>query len=284
MDWLTEQSFLPILCALFFGLLVGSFLNVVIYRVPIILERRLRKEARSVLELPEEKEVFNLAYPPSHCPKCGKPIKPWSNIPLISYILQKGKCTQCREPISLRYPLTELVTGVALALSVAHFGWGWQAVAAMIFSVFVIAMAFIDAQTHYLPDSLTLPLLWLGILFNLNDLFVPLPQAVLGAVVGYMSLWLIMHAYKLLTGKVGMGHGDFKLLGALGAWLGISVLPIIVLLSSLVGIVAGISMRVGKQSMPFGPYLALSGWLVLMFQSPVMQFIDWWMTKSGFVP
>lgn len=284
------MDFSPVLAAgfLLFGLLFGSFLNVVIYRLPLMMERSWKQEARNVLaiETPEaEAESFGLAYPPSHCPSCQTPIKPWSNIPLLSFLLQKGRCAHCRAPISWRYPLVELLTGLAFLAIYWHFGWSLAAAGALIFTTLIIAMIFIDAQTQLLPDILTLPLLWVGLLLNTQNLFTTLPDAVWGAAIGYLSLWLIFQTFKLLTGKEGMGFGDFKLLAALGAWFGVAALPVIVLLSSVVGLLFALAMRVGKgQPMPFGPYLALSGWLVLMFQQPIMQLVTWWMTRSGFVP
>ncbi len=284
------MDFSPVLAAGFFlfGLLFGSFLNVVIYRLPLMMEQSWKQEARNVLviETPEaEAESFSLAYPPSHCPSCQTPIKPWSNIPLVSFLLQKGRCAHCRAPISWRYPLVELLTGLAFLTIYWHFGWSLAAAGALIFTTLIIAMIFIDAQTQLLPDILTLPLLWVGLLLNTQNLFTTLPDAVWGAAIGYLSLWLIFQTFKLLTGKEGMGFGDFKLLAALGAWFGVAALPVIVLLSSVVGLLFALAMRVGKgQPMPFGPYLALSGWLVLMFQQPIMQLVTWWMTRSGFVP
>lgn len=284
------MDFSPVLAAGFFlfGLLFGSFLNVVIYRLPLMMEQSWKQEARNVLaiETPEaEAESFSLAYPPSHCPSCQTPIKPWSNIPLVSFLLQKGRCAHCRAPISWRYPLVELLTGLAFLTIYWHFGWSLAAAGALIFTTLIIAMIFIDAQTQLLPDILTLPLLWVGLLLNTQNLFTTLPDAVWGAAIGYLSLWFIFQTFKLLTGKEGMGFGDFKLLAALGAWFGVAALPVIVLLSSVVGLLFALAMRVGKgQPMPFGPYLALSGWLVLMFQQPIMQLVTWWMTRSGFVP
>ena len=280
--------------ALVLGLLVGSFLNVVIYRVPEGLNRNWKIQAKQMLDMPLEQgegERFNILMPPSHCPSCKTAIKPWQNIPILSYVLLKGQCKHCHAAISLRYPLVELLTGLVFAICAWKFGATWTALAAMVFSAYLIAMIFIDADTQLLPDQLTLPLMWSGIVFHLAAyLFhadwgiTTLVDSLLGAIVGYLSLWSIFQLFKLVTGKEGMGYGDFKLLAALGAWLGISVLPIIIIMSALVGLIFAIIMKVAKnQPMPFGPYLAISGWLVLIFNQPIAQFIQWWLSKSGFV-
>ena len=276
------------------GLLVGSFLNVVIYRVPEGLNRSWKIQAKQVLDIPlgqGEGERFNILMPPSHCPSCKTAIKPWQNIPILSYVLLKGQCKHCQTAISLRYPLVELLTGLVFAICAWKFGTTWTAFAAMVFSAYLIAMIFIDADTQLLPDQLTLPLMWGGIVFHLAAYLLQadwgitiLVDSLLGAIVGYLSLWSIFQLFKLVTGKEGMGYGDFKLLAALGAWLGIGVLPIIIIMSALVGLIFAIIMKVAKnQPMPFGPYLAISGWLVLIFNQPIAQFIQWWLSKSGFV-
>ena len=276
------------------GLLVGSFLNVVIYRVPEGLNRNWKIQAKQVLDIPLEQgegERFNILMPPSHCPSCKTAIKPWQNIPILSYVLLKGQCKHCHIAISLRYPLVELLTGLVFAICAWKFGVTWTALAAMVFSAYLIAMIFIDADTQLLPDQLTLPLMWGGIVFHLAAYLLQadwgittLVDSLLGAIVGYLSLWSIFQLFKLATGKEGMGYGDFKLLAALGAWLGIGVLPIIIIMSALVGLIFAIIMKVAKnQPMPFGPYLAISGWLVLIFNQPIAQFVQWWLSKSGFV-
>ena len=283
-----------IFLALILGLLVGSFLNVVIYRVPEGLNRNWKLQAKQMLDLPLEQgegERFNILMPPSHCPSCKTAIKPWQNIPILSYVLLKGQCKHCQTAISLRYPLIELLTGLVFAVCAWKFGATWTALATMVFSAYLIAMIFIDADTQLLPDQLTLPLMWGGIVFHLAAYLLQadwgittLVDSLLGAIVGYMSLWSIFQLFKLVTGKEGMGYGDFKLLAALGAWLGISVLPIIIIMSALVGLVFALIMKVAKnQPMPFGPYLAISGWIVLIFSQHIGQFIQWWLTKSGFV-
>ena len=280
--------------ALVLGLLVGSFLNVVIYRVPEGLNRSWKVQAKQVLDIPLEQgegERFNILMPPSHCPSCKTAIKPWQNIPILSYVLLKGQCKHCHIAISLRYPLVELLTGLVFAICAWKFGTTWTALATMVFSAYLIAMIFIDADTQLLPDQLTLPLMWGGIVFHLAAYLLhadwgitTLVDSLLGAIVGYLSLWSIFQLFKLVTGKEGMGYGDFKLLAALGAWLGIGVLPIIIIMSAVVGLIFAIIMKVAKnQPMPFGPYLAISGWLVLIFNQPIAQFIQWWLSKSGFV-
>ena len=280
--------------AFMLGLLVGSFLNVVIYRVPEGLNRSWKIQAKQVLDIPLEQgegERFNILMPPSHCPSCKTAIKPWQNIPILSYVLLKGQCKHCHIAISLRYPLVELLTGLVFAICAWEFGATWTALAAMVFSAYLIAMIFIDADTQLLPDQLTLPLMWGGIVFHLAAYLLQadwgittLVDSLLGAIVGYLSLWSIFQLFKLVTGKEGMGYGDFKLLAALGAWLGIGVLPIIIIMSALVGLIFAIIMKVAKnQPMPFGPYLAISGWLVLIFNQPIAQFVQWWLSKSGFV-
>ena len=285
---------LVVLLALILGLLVGSFLNVVIYRVPEGLNRNWKLQAKQMLDLPLEQgegERFNILMPPSHCPSCKAAIKPWQNIPILSYVLLKGQCKHCHAAISLRYPLVELLTGLVFAVCAWKFGATWTALAVMVFSAYLIAMIFIDADTQLLPDQLTLPLMWAGIVFHLAAYLLQadwgittLVDSLLGAIVGYMSLWSIFQLFKLVTGKEGMGYGDFKLLAALGAWLGISVLPIIIIMSAVVGLIFALIMKVAKnQPMPFGPYLAISGWIVLVFSQPISQFIQWWLTKSGFI-
>ena len=280
--------------ALVLGLLVGSFLNVVIYRVPEGLNRNWKIQAKQMLDMPLEQgegERFNILMPPSHCPSCKTAIKPWQNIPILSYVLLKGQCKHCHITISLRYPLVELLTGLVFAICAWKFGATWTALATMVFSAYLIAMIFIDADTQLLPDQLTLPLMWGGIVFHLAAYLLQadwgittLVDSLLGAIVGYLSLWSIFQLFKLVTGKEGMGYGDFKLLAALGAWLGIGVLPIIIIMSALVGLIFAIIMKVAKnQPMPFGPYLAISGWLVLIFNQPIAQLIQWWLSKSGFV-
>ena len=285
MNWDVYAPFVVYLAALF-GLLTGSFLNVVIYRVPVMMERgwTLFAKEHLQLELTEaEKQPFNLLKPDSRCQHCGTPIKPWQNIPVISYILLRGQCGSCQTPISIRYPAIELLTAVMFAVVAIVYGWSWLTLTGLVLTAFLIALTFIDADTQYLPDQLTLPLIWLGLLANYAGGLVSLQQAVLGAVCGYMSLWLLNFAHKLWRGFDGMGAGDFKLLAALGAWLGAAVLPVIVFVAALVGVVAAVVLKAAKsQPIAFGPCLAIAGWLVWIGYDKVMMGIDAWLKASGF--
>ena len=285
MNWDVYAPFVVYLAALF-GLLTGSFLNVVIYRVPVMMERgwTLFAKEHLQLELTEaEKQPFNLLKPDSRCQHCGTPIKPWQNIPVISYILLRGQCGSCQTPISIRYPAIELLTAVMFAVVAIVYGWSWLTLVGLVLTAFLIALTFIDADTQYLPDQLTLPLVWLGLLANYAGGLVSLQQAVLGAVCGYMSLWLLNFVHKLLRGFDGMGAGDFKLLAALGAWLGATVLPVIVFVAALVGVVAAVVLKAAKsQPIAFGPCLAIAGWLVWVGYDKVMMGIDAWLKASGF--
>ena len=285
MNWDVYAPFVVYLAALF-GLLTGSFLNVVIYRVPVMMESgwTLFAKEHLQLELTEaEKQPFNLLKPDSRCQHCGTPIKPWQNIPVISYILLRGQCGSCQTPISIRYPAIELLTAVMFAVVAIVYGWSWLTLTGLVLTAFLIALTFIDADTQYLPDQLTLPLVWLGLLANYAGGLVSLQQAVLGAVCGYMSLWLLNFAHKLWRGFDGMGAGDFKLLAALGAWLGAAVLPVIVFVAALVGVVAAVVLKAAKsQPIAFGPCLAIAGWLVWIGYDKVMMGIDAWLKASGF--
>ncbi|HWU98914.1 MAG TPA: A24 family peptidase [Oxalicibacterium sp.] len=270
-------SLLPTVIAGIFGLLIGSFLNVVIHRIPKMMQRESDNyvASESGKPLPHE-DRYNLMVPRSACPQCGHQITALENIPVISYAVLGGKCSECKTPISLRYPIIELLTGLLSALMIWHFGSGLMGIGTLVFTGLLIAMTFIDADTQLLPDDLTLPLLWMGLLINLNGTFVPLSEAVIGAVAGYLSLWSIYWLFKLVTGKEGMGYGDFKLLAALGAWLGWKMLPVIVLLSSAVGAVVGIALillaRRGRDiPIPFGPYLAAAGLLALLYGKTLTQ-------------
>ena len=259
------------------GLLIGSFLNVVIYRVPKIMERESENYVAHESGKPLPHTIpFNLMVPRSACPSCGHQITALENIPVASYLALRGKCRQCKAPISPRYPAIELMTGMLSGFLVWRFGAGLTGLAVLVFAYLLIAMTFIDADTQLLPDDLTLPLLWLGLLVNLNATFVPLSEAVIGAVAGYLCLWLIFWGFKLATGKEGMGYGDFKLLAALGAWLGWKMLPVIVMMSSLVGAVVGVALillakRGRDNPIPFGPYLAAAGLLALLYGKPLTQ-------------
>ncbi len=267
------------------GLLVGSFLNVVILRLPKMLQQDWKQQCTVLLqqgaegsneqttgESEAEEPLITLSSPNSTCPQCGHGIKPWENIPVISYLFLRGKCSQCKTHISIRYPLVELATAIISVVTIQHFGFNYTGGMALILAWVLIALTMIDADTQLLPDNLTLPLLWLGLIANYFGLFTNLGSALWGAVFGYLSLWSVYQAFKILTGKEGMGYGDFKLLGALGAWMGWQYLPIIILLSSVVGAAIGIGMILirGKDKnipMPFGPYLAIAGWIALLYGS-----------------
>jgi leader peptidase (prepilin peptidase)/N-methyltransferase len=271
-NFLASHVLAFVLCALLIGLLVGSFLNVLIYRLPKMMQREWREQAREILELPNEAPdaTFNLVLPNSNCPHCSHEIKPWENIPVISYLFLRGKCSSCKAPISMRYPLVELACGLLSAFIAWHFGFTWQAGAMLLLTWGLLAMSLIDVDHQLLPDSLVLPLLWLGLITNSFGLFTSLEDALWGAIAGYLSLWSVYWLFKLVTGKEGMGYGDFKLLAMLGAWGGWQVLPLTILLSSLVGAVLGLIMlrlRNAETStpIPFGPYLAIAGWIALLW-------------------
>jgi len=253
------------------GLIVGSFLNVVIHRLPRMMERDWQAQCAELRNEPVlAAEPLTLARPGSRCPNCGHPITALENIPLLSWLFLRGKCSACRSPISPRYPLVELCSGLLSAFAAWHFGPGAAAIGAILLGWAMIALTGIDFDTQLLPDSITLPLLWLGLLFNLFGTFTALSSAVIGAMAGYLSLWSVYWAFRLTTGKEGMGYGDFKLLGAIGAWLGWQMLPVTILLSSFVGAIVGVGLivlaRRGRNvPIPFGPYLAAAGLLALFW-------------------
>jgi leader peptidase (prepilin peptidase)/N-methyltransferase len=258
------------LCAALLGLCVGSFLNVVIHRLPKMMERQWRAECTELSGgEPPAAEPYNLVVPRSACPACSRPIAALENIPLLSWLLLRGRCAGCSVRISPRYPAVEALTAILSAYIAWHFGFGIAAAGALLFTWAMIALTFIDLDTFYLPDSITLPLLWLGLLLNINGTYTPLPGAVIGAAAGYLSLWSVYWIFKWATGKEGMGYGDFKLLAAIGAWLGWQMLPLTILLSSLVGAAIGIGLIVfagrGRSvPIPFGPYLAIAGMIALL--------------------
>ncbi|HLT26304.1 MAG TPA: A24 family peptidase [Zeimonas sp.] len=258
-----------------FGLLIGSFLNVVIHRVPKMLEREWAQQAAELRGEPgADQGRYDLLVPRSHCPSCGHAIRAIENVPLVSWLLQRGRCTACGASIPLRYPVVEGATALLCALAIAHFGWSAAGLAAVVLTGFLIALAFIDFDTQLLPDSMTLPLLWIGLAFNLWEVFAPLQDAVIGAIAGYLSLWTLYWLFKLATGKEGMGYGDFKLFAALGAWFGWTTLPAVILLASVVGAAVGLTMmfvaRHGRDvPIPFGPYLAGAGLLALYLRGPL---------------
>ncbi|GAB0060172.1 A24 family peptidase [Pseudomonas syringae] len=286
LDLLASSPLAFVITCCILGLIIGSFLNVVVYRLPIMMERDWKAQSRELLGLPAEPDqpIFNLNRPRSSCPHCAHKIRPWENLPVISYLLLRGKCSQCKAPISKRYPLVELTCAVLSAYVAWHFGFDWQAAAMLVLSWGLLAMSLIDADHQLLPDSLVLPLLWLGLIVNAFGLFTSLNDALWGAVAGYLALWSVFWLFKLVTGKEGMGYGDFKLLAMLGAWGGWQILPLTILLSSLVGAVLGvIMMRVRRVEsgtpIPFGPYLAIAGWIALLWGG---QITDSYMQFAGF--
>ena len=278
LGWLIQPAVFPWF-ALVLGVCVGSFLNVVIHRLPQMLEREWRTECAALAgqEAPKE-EPLSLVRPASRCPACGHRIRWIENVPLASYLVLRGRCAACRAPIGLRYPLVELLAGIGAAYSAWHFGPSLAALGAALFVWFTIALAFIDQATGLLPDDLTLPLVWIGLLVNLGAGFVPLRDAVLGAVAGYLSLWLVYWGYKLATGKDGMGYGDFKMNAAVGALLGWKILPLVILLSSLVGLAFGALQMFAARGrwdagfrFHFGPYLAIAGIVALYWGEPILR-------------
>lgn len=270
------------------SLMVGSFLNVVIYRVPVMMERSWQREYREYFQAENSEatekqpdEPFNLVKPDSTCPKCAHEIRAWENIPVVSWILLRGKCANCASSISIRYPIVELATALLSVWVANFFGFGAAGLLAVVVTWLLIAMTFIDVDKMLLPDELTLPLLWLGLIVSVWEVYVTPSEAIIGAAAGYLSLWSVYWAFKLVTGKEGMGYGDFKLLAALGAFTGWHGLPTIIILSSLVGAVVGITLIILKknessQAIPFGPYLAVAGWLTIMYGEQIQQaYIDW---------
>ncbi|MEX0731493.1 MAG: prepilin peptidase [Aquisalimonadaceae bacterium] len=282
-DLLRDSPGLLIGAVFLFSLLIGSFLNVVILRLPRMLEQEWRAGAREILEMePATTDArFNLLAPPSTCPQCGHRIRAWENIPVISWLLLRGRCSNCGTGIGIRYPLVELITGILSAVVAWQFGWGPELAAGLILTWSLIALAGIDIDHQLLPDSMTLPLLWLGLGLSLVPVFADPVSAIIGAMAGYLSLWLVFQAFRLITGKEGMGYGDFKLLALLGAWLGWTALPVIILLSAVVGAVVGIGMililgRDRQLPIPFGPYLAGAGWLALLWQEELIAYYLQW--------
>ncbi len=260
-----------------FGLLIGSFLNVVIYRLPVMMENSWREQCAELDErdtTTDTSQKFNLITPRSRCRKCNSLIYAWQNIPVFSYLFLKGKCANCSAPISIQYPLIELLTAALSVIVVAKFGLTLPALAALCLTWALIALSVIDLKHTLLPDDITLPFLWLGLILSLSDHFIPTSDAIIGAAAGYLILWSVYWAFKLITGKEGMGYGDFKLLAVLGAWMGWQSLPGIILLSSLVGAIVGIAMIMfaghdRRVPIPFGPYLAIAGWIYLLYGNEI---------------
>lgn len=271
---------------LFVGLAVGSFLNVVIFRLPIMLERQWREQAAeagtpdwATTSAAVTAPPFNLAVPRSACPFCKTPLAAWQNVPVLSWLLLRGRCARCAHPISVRYPLVEALTGLLSAIVAWRFGLGWPALAALVLTWYLVALTFIDVDHQLLPDSLTLPLLWGGLFISLFSTYageaipVDVRSSLIGAIAGYLSLWSVYHLFRLLTGKEGMGYGDFKLFAALGAWLGWQMLLPVILLAAVSGTVVGLALIALRRHdranpLPFGPFLAASGWLVLAYGPP----------------
>jgi leader peptidase (prepilin peptidase)/N-methyltransferase len=261
------------------GLIVGSFLNVVILRLPARMEWLWKRDARAMLELASDDDTTppppDIVRKGSHCPHCKHPLAAWDNIPLLSWLLLRGRCRYCKTPISIQYPLVELLCGIASAIVVWHFGITWQAAASLAFTWFLIAAAGIDFRTQLLPDSLTLPLLWLGLLLSLVPMFVGTREAIIGAAAGYLALWSVFWLFKLATGKEGMGYGDFKLFAAAGAWMGWTALLPVIIIAAVAGAIIGIILlrvRGQNRSVPlaFGPFLAIAMWIWLIWGGPIL--------------
>ena len=278
----------PVLLALtaFFGLLVGSFLNVVIHRLPKMMEREWRGQCAELMDTAPpiaDAEPYNIVVPRSRCPGCGHRITALENVPVLSYLVLKGRCSACGWRIPMRYPAVEVLTAVLSVLVVWRLGPSVQAGGALLLTWALVALSFIDFDTQFLPDTITLPFLWLGLVLNLGGVYTSLEASVIGAVAGYLTLWTVFHLFRLLTGKEGMGYGDFKLLAVFGAWLGWKALPLIVLLSSLVGAIVGVAMIALRGHdrnvpIPFGPYLAIAGWIAMLWGA---ELVDAYMRFSG---
>jgi leader peptidase (prepilin peptidase)/N-methyltransferase len=281
LELISESAPVFIAIVFAFTLLIGSFLNVVIHRLPIMMEREWREQADELTKTPLEHELpegrFDLVVPRSRCPSCGSLITALQNVPVISYLFLRGRCANCKTRISARYPLVELTTALLAAICAWHFGPGWEALLAIVLTLTLVPITMIDADTQLIPDAIVLPLMWLGLALSLfhpvagaDTLFISPSDAIVGAMAGYLSLWSIFWAFKLVTGKDGMGYGDFKLLAALGAWLGWQQLPIIIMMSAIVGTVISIVMIVARGKdrsipIPFGPYLATAGWITMLW-------------------
>jgi leader peptidase (prepilin peptidase)/N-methyltransferase len=270
------------------GLIVGSFLNVVILRLPVMLEREWRRQCHELLEsqpsATPDTATFNLWAPRSHCPHCGHLVSAVENVPVISFLALKGRCSACRERISARYPGVELLSGLLAVVVALRFGFGPQAAAALLLTWALVALSFIDLDQQLLPDNITLPFLWLGLGLNLFAVFTPTQASLIGAMVGYLLLWSVYQLFRLATGKEGMGYGDFKLTAMLGAWLGWKALPLVVVLSSLLGALVGVALivwrgRDRRLPIPFGPFIAVSGWVALLWGGDLTA---WYLAWSGY--
>lgn len=293
LELLSGSSLLSVSFVFLFSLLIGSFLNVVIYRLPIMMEREWRAQCRELAETPAAEvpeERFNILEPRSRCPSCGHRISALENVPLLSYLFLRGRCAGCGRRISARYPVIELLTAVMATVAAWRFGFGWEAAAAMLLTYCLITVSVIDIDHQIIPDSISLPLLWVGLGLSLvhplpgaDVLFVAPKTSIVGALAGYLTLWSVYHLFRLLTGKEGMGYGDFKLLAALGAWLGWQMLPLIILLSAVVGAAVGITLIALRKHdrnvpIPFGPYLAAAGWIAMLYGR---EMTDWYFGLMG---
>ncbi len=299
MQLLDAQPILFTTLAFIFAAVIGSFLNVVIHRVPVMMKREWQQECNHYLEeyhpdrykalgakelnkpIDSFPEKYNLLTPASACPECNSKIKPWHNIPILGWMMLQGKCANCSRKISARYPITECITGAAVAYLAWHFGPTFEFAMSGLLTFVLIALTGIDLDEMLLPDSLTLPLLWLGLTLNIKGTFTSPESALTGAVAGYLSLWSVYWLFKILTGKEGMGYGDFKLMAVFGAWLGWQMLPLIILLSSLVGVIVGIAMIAAKKRhsdnpVPFGPYIAIAGWIAMLWGNDI---VNWYLTN-----
>ncbi len=286
----TQETAIFIAAAFAFALVIGSFLNVVIYRLPVMMQREWHEQCDELAssetpDLPQGR--FNLMVPRSRCPACGQTIKSWQNIPVLSYLLLRARCANCKKAISVRYPLVEIMTAMLAAVAAWHFGFGWEASMAIVLGCVLVVISMIDVDHQLIPDTIVIPLVWVGLIMSLfhpvvgaGTLFISPQDAIIGAVAGYLTLWTVYQLFKLITGKEGMGYGDFKLLAALGAWLGWQALPIIVLLSAVVGAVLGIGMivfrgRDRQLPIPYGPYLAAAGWITMLYGDAIQNaYID----------
>lgn len=291
-DLMAQHPWLFAAISFVFAATIGSFLNVVIHRLPVMMKREWQQECNQYLKEYHQALIapiadkldapidafpakYNLIVPGSTCPKCNTAIKPWHNLPIVGWLMLRGRCASCSMPISPRYPVIEAITGLAIAYLALHFGPSWQFALATLLTFALLTLTFIDLDEMLLPDQITLPLLWLGLLINLNGTFATSTDAIIGAAAGYLSLWSVFWGFKLLTGKEGMGYGDFKLLAVFGAWLGWQLLPLIILLSSVVGAVVGIAMIVNKKinsgnPIPFGPYIAIAGWIAMLWGEQIV--------------
>jgi leader peptidase (prepilin peptidase)/N-methyltransferase len=276
---IADNHFLFLFVTAIFALFIGSFLNVVIYRLPLMMEQNWSEECRIYLGLKPHTDIekFNLTLPFSHCPQCKKTIRPWHNIPIVSYLWLRGKCSYCRSEISMRYPLVEALTCLASVYVAWRFGVSWQALAALTFTWILICLTFIDIDYHLLPDHLTLLLLWLGLFCSLFGLFTDSHSAIIGAIAGYVIFASLQTIFGWVTGKVGMGQGDYKFLAALGAFTGWELLPLIILLASISGILFTVIHMLIKHEfkslpLPFGPYLAIAGWVAMLWGREILQY------------